>query len=50
MKPSKTSQPNKKIGKSKIPNSLTVITIENARSGIDLGEPIKNVRDFVKSL
>jgi len=33
-----------------IPNALTAETIEKAHKGIGLGEPIKNINDFVKSL
>jgi hypothetical protein len=50
MRPLKTNHPAKKIGKSKIPNALTAITIENAHKGVGLGKPIKNVKDFVKFL
>jgi hypothetical protein len=33
-----------------IPNKLTAKTIEDARNGIGLGKPIKNIKDFIESL
>ncbi len=33
-----------------IPNKTTVKTIDNARKGKGLNEPIKNIHDFVNSL
>lgn len=39
-----------KIPKSKIPNSLTAKTIENARKGIGLGKPIEDISDFINSI
>lgn len=36
--------------KTHIPNELTIKTIKDARNGIDLGEPIKDVKAFMKSL
>jgi hypothetical protein len=40
----------KAVKKSKTPNALTVETIDNARNGVGLGEPIKNIADFIKDL
>jgi hypothetical protein len=40
----------KSASKRATPNALTAKTIKNARQGIDLGEAITNVSDFVKSL
>jgi len=39
-----------KSAKSAVPNALTIKTIEDAHKGIGLGEPIKNISDFIKSL
>ncbi len=39
-----------KSAKGTVPNALTLETIEKAHKGIGLGEPIKNIDDFVKSL
>jgi len=50
MKPSKINHSNKKDVKSRHPNALTEITIENALKGMGLGKPIENVSDFVKSI
>ena len=44
------NQPVEKNEKNATPNALTAETIDNARKGIGLGEPIKNIGDFVKSL
>ncbi|MCD0489081.1 hypothetical protein LPB86_12645 [Pedobacter sp. MC2016-14] len=32
------------------PNALTVKTIHNAHNGIELNEPIKNIRSFIDSI
>nr|MBC7611743.1 hypothetical protein [Pseudopedobacter sp.] len=34
----------------KTPNKLTVKTIEDAKNGIGIDEPIKNIRSFLTSL
>ena len=38
------------VKKGKTPNALTAETIKNAHKRIGLGEPIKNISDFVSSL
>ena len=43
-----SANPSKKANKT--PNKLTRETIEKAKQGLELGEPISNIRDFVNSL
>lgn len=44
-----TSTTKTKPGKN-VPNALTKQTIDDARNGVGLNEPIKNISDFIASL
>jgi hypothetical protein len=55
MKTLTTEKPNKdikayKAGSVRIPNALTIKTINDAHNGKGINKPIKNIRSFISSL